>query len=397
MTDGRAVLGRVGRVAVLTLVVAAVAVGGAAAGVLGVPSVSGVDNRFGPVDAERTVVETDLHVSNPNPLGASVGGLTVDYRVAMNGVGMANGTKRGVTLERGNSTVPFRSEMRNERIPAWWVSHVKNGERTTLTVDASVTSSLVGGAGIDAPAVERRIETDVVGGFASKETRPVNADQPLVSDPVLYVNETDAEWGAVNRATTPIETTFDLYNPKAVPITLTETGYDVTMNGVPVGEGATERSYVIPSHERRTLATTPRIDNSKLDEWWVSHLRANQTTDLRIEFYAEFRVAGETLRVPLDSLTYTKTIETDLFGNEGTNGSGADGSTDEADGTDGTGTATATPTPTGDASEGDDGSGAATTSGDGEGGTTDDGGLLGGSDGGDGTTTDDGGFLDGRR
>jgi len=381
MTDDRALLGRVGRIAVLALVVAAVAVGGAVAvGVLGVPSVSGVDNRFGPVDAETTVVETELHVSNPNPLGASVGDVTVDYTVAMNGIAMANGTKRGVTLERGNTTVPFRSEMHNERIPAWWVSHVKNGERTTLTVDASVTSSLVGGGGVDAPTVERKIETDIVGGFASNETRPVNASRPFVSDPVMYVNETTAEWGAVNRSTTPIKMGFALYNPKTAPITLTEMGYNVTMNGVPVGEGATDRSYVIPSHERRTVETTTRIDNSKLDEWWVTHLRANQTTDLRIEFYAKFRVGGETLRVPLDSLTYTKTIETDMFGNKGTNATATTPTSDSSDGG-GRSATTAGSTPTASETETTT-SGPETQAGDDstttdDGGTTTDGGPLG--------------------
>ncbi|MFC4360007.1 LEA type 2 family protein [Halobium salinum] len=376
--------------AVLVLVAAGVAV---ATGVFGAPSVAGVDNRFGPVDDETTAVETDLHVSNPNPLGVSFGDATVDYAVSMNGVGMAEGTKSGVALDRGASTLAFRTDMHNERIPDWWVSHVRNDERTTLTVDASVSSPLLGGAGVDAPAVEREVETDLVGGFASNETRPVNASRPLVSDPVLYVNETDAAWGEVNDSATPIDTNFTLYNPKPVPVALTEVGYTVTMNDVTVGQGASDRTYVVPSGEARTLETTTRIDNSELDEWWVSHLQRNQTTDLRIEFYATLRVGGDSIRVPLDSLTYEKTFETDVFGTK------ADGG-EVANASGGSTTATTTATDGESGSEGTTGTTAggstttATT-------TTDAGGLFGGGDGngsagdggGPGTTTTDDGLL----
>ncbi|MFC6726275.1 LEA type 2 family protein, partial [Halobium palmae] len=291
------------------------------------PAVTGVDNRFGGVNASTTVIESDLRVENPNPIGVDLGGVTVDYDVSMNGIGMATGGREGVSLPRGESALPLTSRMRNERIPAWWVSHVNGGERTTLTVDASVHSSTLGWT-VGAPEVSREIRTDLIGGFDSNETRPVNANRPLVSDPVLYVNETSAAWGDANESATPIDMDFTVYNPKATPLALTEIGYTVTMNDVVVGEGATNRSYVVPGQRSRTLETTTRIDNPRLDEWWVSHLERDQTTDLRIEFYATLDVAGDSVRVPLDALTYTETFETDVFGTKAGNesvGGSADG------------------------------------------------------------------------
>ena len=57
------------------------------------------------------------------------------------------------------------------------------------------------------------------------------------------------------------------------------------------------------------------IDNRTLDEWWVAQLERNQVTDRRIEFYARVELpTGETVRIPLDTLTDTKCIETDVFG-----------------------------------------------------------------------------------
>ncbi|MCU4799858.1 LEA type 2 family protein [Halobacteria archaeon HArc-gm2] len=328
----------------------AVGAAGAATGILGAPSVAGIENHFGDVNETTTDVHTDIVVDNPNPVGVQLGGTTVDYAVEMNGITMATGTKAGVGVETGNSTVDVTSRLHNDRIPAWWVSHLQNGESTALTVDADVHSSMVGQS-FGAPSVEREIETDISSSFDSTETQPIDANQPLVSDPVLYLNETEGEWGEVTEEETPIVMAFTLYNPKDYPISASAIGYDVTMNDLAVGEGSTDSAVTIPPGETRTIEATTVIDNGLLDEWWVSHLERNQVTDLEIQFYARFDLsaagAGD-IRVPLDSVTHE--IETDMFGNKdeyptgsAENASASDGDdSSDADGDE------STPTPTND-------------------------------------------------
>ncbi|MFC7137390.1 hypothetical protein ACFQRB_14970 [Halobaculum litoreum] len=86
--------------------------GGAfALGVVGAPSVVGVENRFGEVTTETTTVESDLIVNNPNPIGVQLGGLTADYAVSMNGITMAEGTKEESRSRPG--TPPSRSPRRS--------------------------------------------------------------------------------------------------------------------------------------------------------------------------------------------------------------------------------------------------------------------------------------------
>jgi hypothetical protein len=148
------------------------------------------------------------------------------------------------------------------------------------------------------------------------------------------------------------------------------------MNDVQVGEGATERGYVVEPKSMETLRLRTLIANDKLDEWWVTHLRNGQVTRLRIDFHARIELAsGTTVRVPLDALTYEETIETDIFGGGNASDGGADspgGETATGDGTS-TGTSTdGTVTTTG---------GTGTTDG---GATTTDDGIL---DDGNGTTT----------
>ena len=361
--------------AVVLLLVAALG-GAVAAGVLGAPSVTGVENRFDGVNDTATTIESSIRVSNPNPVGANLGGVTVDYAVGMNDVRMAEGTKHGVEVASGESNVTLATRMNNERIPAWWVSHVKNGEHTDLAVHAQVRSETVGQS-FDAPTITRDVDTDIISQFNSTETRAIRSERPLAPDPIVYVNETSAEWDSVTDERTPIRIAFEVYNPHSYPLVISELGYGVAMNDVAVGNGTTERGYAIPAKSSETVVTTVAIRNGELDEWWVSHLERNQVTDLRIDFHAEFDLGGGgTVRVPLDPLTYERTIETDIFGTKSTNASAAaSGST--------AGDESSTATPGNDSSGASDG---ATDSSDGstdasdttQTSESDDGGLIGG-------------------
>jgi len=358
---------KIGGVAVLALAV--VVAGGVALGVLGVPSVTGVENRFGPVNESSTVIETNLSVNNPNPVGVALGGVTVNYSVAMNGVDIASGQKEGVAISSGNSTVDTTTTMDNGQIPAWWYTHVRDGETTTVEIDATATSSTLGQSANFGQ--EQTIETDIVGQFDSEKTRPVEANQPLIGDPVLYINSTRGSWDRANltRQRTPLDLDFTVYNPKWVPYTVSKIGYNITMDGVPVGAGVSDRGYVIEPETTETIRANTVIRNQHLDEWWVSHLERNQVTDLSIDFYLVVDVQGEQFRVDLDSIDYEKRIETDIFGNK----PATEGETYERDST-----ATGTETATGD----EDGILGETTD---ETETTDRGGIIGGSE-----TTDDG-------
>jgi LEA14-like dessication related protein len=304
------------RIAVTVVAGLALAGGGAfAAGFLGVPAVDGVENHFGDVNESVSEVETTLTVDNPNPVGASLGGVRVNYSVAMNDVTMATGEKRGVGIGSGTSTVNLTTDLQNDRIPAWWVSHVNRGESTDLAVDATVTSSTLGQSASFQPANEA-IETDILGQFNSSEDQDVDANAPVVSDPVLIIEERNASWGQATSQETPIDLTFDVYNPKSEPVVISSVGYNITMNEVDVGDGETEETVTIPPGETREVAFPTTIQTQTLDDWWVTHLQNDQVTNLTIDFYADIQPpgSGESIRVPLDGATYEKTIETDVFG-----------------------------------------------------------------------------------
>jgi len=325
-------------------------------GVIGVPELVGVENSFGTVNQTTTEVHSRIALDNPNPVAISLGGVSVGYAVDMNGVEMATGEKHGIHVGTGRSNVSLLTHMDNTRIPTWWVSHVRNDESTSVDVTATVTSSTLGrSVSLDRHLTD--VETDLLSAFNSTETRPVDAGVALVDDPVLYVNETSADWGTVTDAETDVSMRFVVYNPKSYPLAVSELGYDVTMGGVDVGEGATEQPDPIEPKTTETIDATVTIDNSELDDWWVSHLQSGQVSELRIDFYAQVGLQGQTIQVPLDDFSHVQEIRTDIFGGGGEPAAG-DGDAD--------GTATGTT---------DDGP-LGTETGDGLVGTTD-GGLLG--------------------
>jgi LEA14-like dessication related protein len=365
-------------------VVAVVVLAGIAFLFLSQPTVAGVDNRFGDVNETTTVIESDLQVRNPNPIGATLGGLTVDYAIDLNGIRMATGTKEGVSVEQGRSTLPMTTSLANERIPTWWVSHIRNDERTTLAVNADVHSSMLG-TSFGAPKVTRPIETDIISAFNSTEDRPVG--ESPTGGPILVIRETSARWGAVSAAETTIDMRFVVYNPNSYAVPVSELGYRATMNDIEMGNGTTEGQGVIPPGGTRTIEATTTLNNQHIDEWWVSHLQNDQVTDLRIDFSARFELPTGTVEVPLDPLTYTRTIETDIFDNKPDDGS--NGAENES----GTATPTGTPTPTPTSTEGglldgEDGTATATPT------PTDDGTAT-PTPTSTPTPTDDGGLLDG--
>jgi LEA14-like dessication related protein len=352
-TPGQRGIGTVGIVFVVLLVLIAGIVAAVVVGPLGTPSVSGVSNHFSGVTVSETTVVSEVVVDNPNPVGLGTDDLTVAYAVDMNGIRMATGTKEGVSVGAGESTIDLTTGIHNGNISDWWVSHLQNGEQSGVVVHATVASGTLDRS-FEAPKLRKEVTTDITSSFNTTERRPIEANQePVVSDPVLYVEETSGWWGPVSEDETTVEMRFRVSNPKEYPISVQEVRYNVSMNDVHVGDGSTDRSYLIPPGETRTVAATLSLRNEAFDDWWVSHLQRNQVTKFAMELSMVVDLSeggGPTVTVPLDTIEHT--VETDVFGNKAQYPTG----NATSDGNDEAGTATATDsdgaTPTGEADDG---------------------------------------------
>ncbi|WP_128476666.1 LEA type 2 family protein [Halorussus pelagicus] len=301
-------LGKVAAVLAVGLVVSAAGVGAAiSTGVVSTqpPTVESIDNEWGEISEERTGIETNIVVDNPNEIGVP-GVAGVSYDVSMNDVTMVSGKSGSLSLSPGRNEMTLRTHIDNDKIPAWWASHINNGEATTLSVEPSVNAAFLS-TGL--PAQERTFETDMLSSFESDTGQSVEVNGRTV----LAVEKTSASWGTATENETPLRFAGTVRNPNGAPVEFSKIGYEVSMNDVTVAEDTTGQPVEIAPNSTGTIRVNSSLDNRKLDEWWVSHLRNDETTRLNVSVFAVSETDSGTERVPLPFLSEQVEFETDIL------------------------------------------------------------------------------------
>ncbi|MFD1586131.1 LEA type 2 family protein [Halorientalis brevis] len=298
--------------AVLGVVVLVAVVGvGVAVTTFERPTVEGSEYAWGEVTDATTEIDTTVVVNNPNPVGLP-GIVDVSYTATLNDVTLATGQRSGVGFGTGTNTIDLTAEMRNERIAAWWVSHVNGGEESTLRIDATVAAP---GFSKQIPAKEERIETDILGGFTQQGERTVTVQ----NDTFLRVSDQSAAWGEATAERTPITFASTIENAHDYPVTLDGVEYVVTMNGVELGRDRKTTGVAIEPGQRDDLDVTVALDTPKMADWWAEHVRDDETSDLTVAMYGIVEQNGEQKRIPIRLFDETLRLETDMLGGSGTN------------------------------------------------------------------------------
>jgi LEA14-like dessication related protein len=274
------------------------------------PRIESVENEWGDVNADRSEVETVIVIDNPLLLRVGDAAADVEYTVTVNGINFTAERREAVRLGGRDDVVRTSTWLHNDRIPDWWVTHVNNDETSTVTVDPSVVLEY---GGVRVPAErwthERTFHTDLLGPLQTDQPRRVSA----FGRTVIVVNETEAHWGHATAERTPIDASATVTNALPVALPVTDIEYTIRLNGIVVGQGEAAERTLLPAGETRTLDARASIDNSRLDEWWVTHLRNDETSTLSISFDATVEFAGVERRLPLEFISYNRTFHTDVF------------------------------------------------------------------------------------
>ncbi|GAA0225763.1 LEA type 2 family protein [Haladaptatus pallidirubidus] len=273
---------------------------------VGQPTVEEVRTDWGAVTPETSEIRTEIAVHNPNSVGVP-GVADVNYAVEMNDVTVAEGTSENVGVPTGDSTISLSTRMDNRKIPAWWASHINNGERTTVSIRPEIRFPLISKK---LAAEERSFETNLLGAFESEETQTMTAGERTV----LRVTETDAEWGEATKERTPLTVAATVENPTSGEVVFSQLGYTITMNDVPVAEGTTDGGVHVEPGEETTFSIDSTFDNGKLPTWWERHVENGEQTTMDVQFYATLAEDGETKRVTLPFLSERVVFTTDVLG-----------------------------------------------------------------------------------
>ncbi|RXK48452.1 LEA type 2 family protein [Halorientalis pallida] len=360
-------------VLLMTVVVAGV---GAAflTGVLGTPS-AGLEDRgdWGSVSEERTEVVTTVWVNNPNPVGLTVGdSVEVSYQLSLNDVRLASGEKSGIDIPPGNGTVQLSTDIRNRNIPPWWVAFVRDNETIPLEVDTATRVSGPVSATADFPTHEDTLlagETpiitalsEVASGTEGTYTETLSPDRVSERTGVAltslrsggYVTDPDSElragyevrdgraaWGPVSEETTTVYFHFRIHNPGDVPVPAAPSnlGVDVEMNDVELfaaeGNDTSLRNpgdftdsdvfgeRVLEPGETEDAVYAVEMQNENVDDWFGSHVRQGEHTELRTEGKFVFSLHDIEFELPGESpVAYTCDLQTNILvddQNTGTN------------------------------------------------------------------------------
>ena len=271
------------------------------------PRVEGTESEFATVEQNESTIDTRIVLWNPNGV-AVPGGVGLDYTVFLNDVAVARGTERNVGIGPGRDAIETTATFDNRRIPAWWITHINNDERSVMSTEADV-----GLAGLPIGptlSVERReIETDLLGPLATE-----NASRIAVGETDLLVVENQTgRWGEADDERTPLVVSSAMENVHDRPVEIAGTEYEIRMNGVVVGAGETDDGITLQPGESATYDVEAAIDTPRMQRWWVTHLRNDESTDLRVEVYAVAEVDGERKRLPLTIYERRAAFETDFL------------------------------------------------------------------------------------
>jgi len=293
-----------------------------AAGGTGTVTVAGEDllvvsNRsasWGEATTERTPVRFAVDLRNVHDRPVELDG--TEYRIGMNDVVVGEGTTdEGIVLEPGESgRFLVNASLDTARMQDWWVTHLRRGETTTLSVEVyGVVEDGNERKRVPLSAFDRelRFQTDLLGD-GSTSVEPVAGSESGSIEPP-EVTGTRSRWGEATDEYTEVVTDVRVRNPGGdryadlVELDLYE---ETTINGVAVSNGST--SAELPAGNG-SLTLVSRQDNDAVPRWWSRHLDNGERSTVRTETRGTADVGVTTL--PLSLPDRERTVRTDVLSN----------------------------------------------------------------------------------
>ncbi|QSG04874.1 LEA type 2 family protein [Halapricum desulfuricans] len=277
------------------------------------PVVRDTDRDWGTITDETTEVHADVTVDNPtaDPAINDFVRLTTTTETSISGVDVGSGS-RETTLSAGTNDLRVTTELDNGEVPTWWARHLNRGE-TSQTVTTTTTTADVGFTTVNVPTPDANAttETDLLADLNTDESQPVGTSDREY----LLAESTTATWGEATPQVAPLDVQSTLRNQRQrASITIQEVSYDVSIGGVTLANGSQPDGTTIEPGEREVVDLTIGLDNSRMDEWWVSHVRNGERSTLSVDAWATIEAAGQTETVPLSMFATNGTVETDLLG-----------------------------------------------------------------------------------
>lgn len=301
-------------------------------GVLGLPGVTVTDvGDWGNVSENETEVITSLNVSNPNPIGITLGGgFEANYSVDLNDVTLITGQRERLAITPGTTQVDLVSTIDNQQIVPWWRAYVAANETVHVRATGQANVSAVVSKTIKFPPYEQTVLEDrqpVINGFDGAATAMEGTyTRSVAVGTVGYeIRNASAAWGETTPNVTEVDMAFQMHNPGDVPVPLVPDGFrlNAETNGIELftaGEDAmtaenADSDALLAPGETREVVLTVNFDNRRIDDWFRSHVERDERTELSVRPQMIFEVeqTGSEIAVPREGVRYSCEFQTAML------------------------------------------------------------------------------------
>lgn len=274
---------------------------------VGKPEIKKITYKWGNVNESTTEILVNVDVVNPNPFPIPLKDIVMN--IYMNGIKMGEGHAIKAEIPANSeSTLVIAILLDNNKIPEWWVSHIRNGEKTDMDIKGYLVFDLKVFDFKFPIEFSNPIKTDILSSVSLSKPETISVDG-LAS---IEIRSVKSHWGNVNNKWTEIITIADIYNPNSFPIPVISFDYTIKMNGILVGDGSEDLNAVIPPKSDSKLTLITKIKNDKLKDWWVTHIKNGEKTTVEIDIMPKVKVAGKKISFTLTKQTFE--IRTSFLG-----------------------------------------------------------------------------------
>ena len=127
-----------------------------------------------------------------------------------------------------------------------------------------------------------------------------NQAETLRIGPVeLTLKSLTSSWGKITPEEIEINHKAVIYNPNPYPIPITKLEYEIYMNNIRMGGGTTYNPVILGAEKDTVILFTTVLDDSLLDEWWISHIKNGEKTRITIEIYSVIEIHNVTYKIKI--------------------------------------------------------------------------------------------------
>ena len=241
------------------------------------PEVKSVHTQWGEVSDQYSELLVTVDISNPLPFLPLK---DVESYIYVNGIQIAKGN----AVEIGKDRLVLSIKIENDRIRDMWVSHLQRGERSEMLIKVIPVINLLITEYRYPVELKEEFVTDILGMSFPDQSVTVAGRK------IFVLKDIGLELGSVDNLRTEIFVKGTAVNNAPVSLNVRKLEYRILMNGIVMGEGTEDLNIALKSGEQVGIRVPVTMDNTKLPEWWVSHVKNGEHTTVRVEakMYIEF-------------------------------------------------------------------------------------------------------------